>query len=128
MLGLKLGEDGRTVIDASCEMNAYPTITLEDLNDDGSPEVFVQAGNVCNSGFTGSSLWLFIRDSAGRLQANFGFAALGYRRVGNQVQGFPDLELGGPGFCHPVWHWDGTGYVFLRRIEEQPGGCVPPVQ
>lgn len=37
--------------------------------------------------------------------------------------GYADLMIGGPGFCHPLLRWDGTTYVFDRSVAEEPGGC-----
>ena len=29
---------------------------------------------------------------------------------------FPDIEIGGPGFCFPIWRWNGEKYEFKRNI------------
>ena len=44
-----------------------------DLNKDGREEVFVQYGNSYTSGHTGSSLLLYIKNSAGKYQSHLGF-------------------------------------------------------
>jgi len=37
--------------------------------------------------------------------------------------GYPDLAIGGAGFCEAVWRWDGTSYQQHGTRETEPGGC-----
>ena len=37
--------------------------------------------------------------------------------------GWPDIVLGGPGFCFPVVRFNGKAYANHRQKEEQPGAC-----
>ena len=39
--------------------------------------------------------------------------------------GWPDLEIGGPGFCFPVARWDGKEYKF-NRWEYEGKRCQAP--
>ena len=41
------------------------------------------------------------------------------------VGGWPDLSLGGPGFCFAVMRWNGRAYVFNRN-EYEGKRCRPP--
>ena len=37
--------------------------------------------------------------------------------------GWPDIEVGGPGFCFPVLRWNGSEYALQRRqYEGKPCG------
>jgi hypothetical protein len=40
------------------------------------------------------------------------------------VGGWPDLSLGGPGFCFPVLRWNGKAYVH-HRFEYERKTCRP---
>ena len=38
--------------------------------------------------------------------------------------GWPDIQMGGPGFCFPVWRWNGSAYA-LNRFEYEGKRCKP---
>lgn len=80
-----------------------------DLNKDGQPEVFTTVFGTCLGGMAGAHLDLLIKDADGRWQPQFGFPGL-YTVLETGDAGFPDIEIGGPGFCFPVWRWDGLAY------------------
>jgi hypothetical protein len=94
-----------------------------DLDRDATPEVFVHWGNTCTSGYTGQSLILFVKDDAGTYEPHLGVPAFGYRRHDRPDARFPDLELGGPGICAPLWRWTGTTYDYACNLPRGPGGC-----
>jgi hypothetical protein len=120
-LPLKAASQG--LVDTVCEEPAGSQASLRDLNGDGTPEVFLLYGNSCLSGFAGSTLALYVKDASGKYQMNLGFAAGGYDVLETKNAGYPDLKIGGPGFCSGVWRWNGKAYDFLRNQEEEPGGC-----
>jgi hypothetical protein len=39
--------------------------------------------------------------------------------------GWPDISVGGPGFCFPVFRWNGTAYA-NHRLEYQGKPCRAP--
>jgi hypothetical protein len=39
--------------------------------------------------------------------------------------GWPDISVGGPGFCFPVQRWNGKAYE-LNRCEYEGKRCKPP--
>jgi hypothetical protein len=121
-LGLLLAAAG-TVVDPVCGQPVSPELGFPDLDSDGSPEVVVQAGNTCLSGMAGTSVWVFVRDASGRFQSNLGFPGLIAEVLPSRSRGFSDLLIGGPGFCFPVWRWDGREYAYLRSDPQAPGGC-----
>ncbi|MEZ5558191.1 MAG: hypothetical protein R3E86_06540 [Pseudomonadales bacterium] len=122
-LGLLLGADGLTPVDPFCGMPIEHSVTFPDLDEDGVAEVAVQAGNACSAGSTGSTLWLFRRSESGRFVSILMAPALGFTVVTGAQTALPDLELGGPGFCHAVWRWRGSAYQYAYDRPETPEGC-----
>jgi|WetSurMetagenome_2_1015567.scaffolds.fasta_scaffold14693_8 hypothetical protein len=122
-LGLRLSKDKKAVIDSVCGQDASPTVKIEDLNGDGAEEVFVIWGNTCTSGQAGQSISLFIKSANGAYVDNFGFPGIDYEKMKTGNKGYPDLMIGGPGFCHPVWRWNGRQYQHFRNQPEVKGGC-----
>lgn len=97
-------------------------VTTADLNADQYPEVIVSLSSSCMYGAAGMGVSLFIKDKSGRWQPhNLGAGMYSVQETAHL--GFADIQLGGPGFCHPVLAWDGTTYVFDHQQAEQPGGC-----
>jgi hypothetical protein len=122
-LDLKVGPDGKNLVDASCEQPAGAEVEFRDMNGDGKDEVLVIYGNTCTSGMAGSSVVLFIVDAAGKYQTNLGFPGASVDPKPEKSKGYPDLVIGGPGFCFPVWRWNGKAYDFHREEAQEPGGC-----
>jgi hypothetical protein len=122
-LGLKLDSAGTGFLDTMCDQPADAVVSFSDLNGDGIKEVLVFFGNSCTSGMTGSSVMLFIKNSAGAFSSNFGFPGASADPQPTSNLGYPDLLIGGPGFCFPVWRWDGKEYQYLKQEPQSPGGC-----
>jgi hypothetical protein len=123
LLGLTVTPDGKGYVDQICGQPAWASAEFRDMNADRRQEVLAIYGNTCTSGHAGSSALLFIRDANGRLQPNLGFPASSADPLPVMNQGYPDLLIGGPGFCFPVWRWDGKAYIGLRNDPQMPGGC-----
>ena len=98
-------------------------VEIVDLNKDGTPEVFVSGGNSCTSGVTGNSVWLFTKLTEGRYKMQFGFPAATYKSLPGNSNGYPDIRFGGPGFCEPVWRWNGREYSHFTNVPTASGGC-----
>ena len=122
-LDLKVGADGKSLVDTTCEQPAGAQVELRDMNGDGKDEVLVIYGNSCTSGMAGSSVALFIEDAAGKYQTNLGFPGASADPKPEKSKGYPDLLIGGPGFCFPVWRWNGKAYDLHRQEPQEPGGC-----
>lgn len=122
LLGYTVSADG-TALEAMDCGTIYSQVEEVDLNGDGIVEVFVLAGNSCTSGMAGSTIVLFIKDAEGRYGSHLGFPAGGWTKLETANAGFPDLAIGGPGFCEGVWRWDGTTYQHDHNQPTEPGGC-----
>lgn len=124
-LNLAVSPDGGGLIfkDMACPAFQFDEVTVTDINGDDQPEVILRGGNTCTSGGDGSSLWLLSKSAQGGWQAHLGFPAGGYTLLAEKHQGFPDIQVGGMGWCEAVWRWDGSTYQHLKNVATQPGGC-----
>jgi hypothetical protein len=98
--------------------------TVEDLNGDGLPEAVITEGGTFCYGNTAAGYSVVSRQPDGAwklITSNTGIPGfLANRGVG----GWPDIEVGGPGFCFPVERWDGKEYKLSRhQYEGKP--CTP---
>lgn len=88
-------------------------IKTEDLNGDGHPEAWITEASLFCYGNTaeyfvllskGSGEWRVLLDSVGVATV-----------LPTKRSGWPDIEVGGPGFGQfPVYRWSGKGYVLAR--------------
>lgn len=123
-----VGADGKSLSFADSECppllagSGDIQVATQDLNNDGQPEVIVSLGSTCMYGGAGTGVSLFIKNASG----SWTFHDLGagvFSVQDTQNNGYADVMIGGPGFCHPVLRWDGSTYVFDRSVAEEPGGC-----
>ena len=121
-LGLVPAPDGTHLVDGVCGQQADAWLDFPDLNGDGTPEVRAVFGNTCLSGHAGTNVTLFV-EAEGEYRPQLGFPAASAEPLGTDNLGFPDLLIGGPGFCFPVYRWNGTEYAHLRNEPQEPGGC-----
>lgn len=95
-----------------------------DLNGDGRPEALLSEGGSFCYGATGVGYALLSKQANGswRLMSN-GAGMVGLLKT-KGAGGYPDLSIGGPGFCFPVHRWDGRAYA-LQRHEYEGKACRP---
>ncbi len=97
----------------------------KDLNGDGRAEAVISEGSGICYGNTGTHFWLLSKQPTGSwkvMLSNLGIAEpLGIKGAG----GWPDISIGGPGFCFPVYRWSGKAYV-LNRFEYEGKRCRRP--
>ena len=97
---------------------------LEDLNDDGLPEVLITEGSSYCYGNTGITSSLVSKQNDGSWKLIFSAVGILSFINSNQASGWPEIEVGGPGFCFPVYRWNGNKFTF-NRYEYEMKRCEP---
>ncbi len=98
---------------------------VADLNGDGLPEAILTEGGTFCYGNTGQGYWLVSKLANGswRLMTN-GTGIPEFLKT-KGADGWPDVSIGGPGFCFPVERWNGREYK-VQRWEYEGKACKPP--
>ena len=92
--------------------------TFRDLNGDGLPEAVVTEGGTYCYGNTGVGYSLVTKRGTGKwVLVASGTGILQFLET-TGVDGWPDIEIGGPGFCFPVERWNGKEYKLERHQYE----------
>jgi len=89
-----------------------------DLNGDGRPEVVVTEGGTYCYGMTGQGFWLMSKQTNGAWKLMTQATGIPEFLKTKGVGGWPDISVGGPGFCFPVLRWNGKEYRLHRRQYE----------
>jgi hypothetical protein len=98
---------------------------VADLNGDGRPEAFISEGSSYCYGMQGSGYALVSKQADGSWKLITSGSGLPSPLSTKGVGGWPDLEIGGPGFCFAVERWNGSEYQ-LHRHEYEGKACRPP--
>ena len=110
------------------ESESYSPGTIDsyrDLNGDGRPEAIVIEGGAVCYGMTGMHFWLLSKQVDGSWKQIHDETAMPDFLPSKGAGGWPDIQMGGPGFCFPVWRWNGKAYA-LNRFEYEGKACKPP--
>ena len=99
--------------------------SVADLNGDGQPEVIVTEGGTFCYGRSEMGYALVSRQPNGGWKRITSGAGIPQVLKTRGTAGWPDLSIGGPGFCFPVERWNGREYV-LNRHEYEGKPCRPP--
>lgn len=93
-----------------------------DLNGDKLPEAVVIDGSSFCYGMKGAGYALVSRNAANKWNRIDNGPGIVDFLTTKGVAGWPDMQVGGPGFCFPVMRWDGKAYK-LHRHEYQGKRC-----
>lgn len=98
---------------------------VRDLDGDGQPEVIVTEGSVFCFGSTEVGYVIVSKQANGEWKQITSGPDIVNVLEQKGAGGWPDLEIGGPGFCFPVERWNGTAYE-LNRFQYAGKRCDPP--
>ena len=94
---------------------------VRDINGDGLPDAIISEGGTECHGMTGQGYNLVSKQPNGTWKLVSGGTGIPlFLKTG--AKGWPDLEVGGPGFCFPVLRWNGQKYT-LNRYEYEGKRC-----
>jgi hypothetical protein len=96
---------------------------VRDLNGDGKLEAIVTEGGTACYGNTGQGFYLLTQTAPGSWTLLYQSAGMP-EFLATKANGWPEMEVGGPGFCFPILRWNGKTYVFARNHEYEPGACA----
>src|SRR3954452_5613735 len=99
--------------------------TFEDLNGDGRPEAVVTEGSGFCYGNPGTGFWLLTKLPSGQWKKLYDSPGVAEFLKTRGAQRMPDLSVGGPGFCFPVFRWHGKTYA-PNRWEYDGKSCRKP--
>jgi len=97
---------------------------VTDLNGDGRPEVVVTENSTFCYGHTGTGYRLLSKPANGQWRGMSGGIGIPEFLKTKGAGGWPDILIGGPGFCFPVERWNGKAYA-LHRFEYDGKRCKP---
>ena len=98
--------------------------SVRDLNGDGRPEAVVTEGGTFCYGHAGMGYRLLSKQVDGSWRAMSGGSSISQFLKTKGAGGWPDISVGGPGFCFPVERWNGKAYA-LHRHEYEGKRCKP---
>lgn len=98
--------------------------TFQDLNGDGRPEAVITEGGGLCYGNTGQNFWLLSKQSEGGWKVLIDSLGVPEFLPAKGANGYPDLIVGGPGFCFPVLRWNGRAYM-QNRYQYAGKPCRP---
>ncbi|MFO1261258.1 MAG: hypothetical protein U1E68_09325 [Sphingomonadaceae bacterium] len=97
---------------------------VKDLNGDGRPEAIVTEGGSYCYGNTGTAFWLLSKQVSGAWKLVYSEVGMAEFMKTKGIGGWPDISVGGPGFCFPVMRWNGKAYM-RHRFAYEGKACRP---
>lgn len=91
---------------------------VRDVNGDGLPEALVIEGGTYCYGMAGQAFWLVGSDAKGQWRLMYRDVGIARFLPARGTGGWPDIEVGGPGFCFPILRWNGATYQRHRFAYE----------
>ena len=112
--------------DSGAPASSGATIDMvRDLNGDGRPEAVVSDGGTYCYGHAGTGFQLLSKQASGSWKVMTSNSGMPEFLKTKGRDGWPDISVGGPGFCFPVERWNGKEYA-LNRFEYEGKRCKPP--
>lgn len=97
---------------------------VRDLNGDGRLEVVVTGDGTFCYGHAGTGYGLLSKQADGSWKVVDSNSGIPEFLKTNGKDGWPDISVGGPGFCFPVLRWNGSEYA-VHRHEYEGKACKP---
>lgn len=98
-----------------CTLTKHNIEFVKDINGDNAPEVLITDSNVFKYGVTGTGFSLLSQNKSS-YQVLIGEMAGIYQPLATRGKnGYPDVMVGGRGFCFGVWRYDGKQYTLNRH-------------
>jgi len=98
---------------------------MADVNGDGRPDAVLTEGSSFCYGNTGQGYWVVSQLANGSWKLLASGTGIVQFLDTKGAGGWPDISVGGPGFCFPVERWNGREYK-LQRWEYEGKPCKPP--
>jgi hypothetical protein len=108
-----------------CREDARASATIEtyrDINGDGRPDAVVTEGSTYCNGASENGFVVLSKQADGKWKQMTGMSGIPEFLKTKGVGGWPDLLVGGPGFCFPVLRWNGRDYI-NQRLEYEGKPC-----
>lgn len=96
--------------------------SVTDLNGDSLPEVIITEGSLACYGNTGSGFTIVSKQSNNLWKPMLSSTGIPAFLKTKGINSWPDIEIGGPGFCFSVWRWNGKSYE-INRYEYEGKSC-----
>jgi hypothetical protein len=106
-----------------CDGKSTATIETRDINGDGRVDAIITESGAACYGNTGQGFYLMRKATDGSWRTIYRSPGIP-RFLKKKTAGWPDIEIGGPGFCFPIMRWNGATYVFLKNHESVHGACA----
>lgn len=95
--------------------------TTGDFNGDRLPDAVITESSSACFGATGASYAVVSKQPTGAWKLMTRGVGMITMLPTRGVGGWPDIEIGGPGFCFPVHRWNGRAYAVARfQYEGKP--------
>lgn len=96
--------------------------TYKDLNGDGLKEAVISDSSFMCYGNTGVGYYIISKQLNGTWKPIFENMGIPTFLKTKGIDGWPDIENGGPGFCFAVFRWNGNSYE-VNRFEYKGAPC-----
>lgn len=104
------------------ETGSYRPVTMElieDLNGDGRPDALITEGSTYCYGQAGTGFYLVSQQPDGYWKLMLKESGVAEFLASKGSNGWPDVEVGGPGLCFPVLRYDGQSYRVHHSVGER---------